>query len=64
MFLLNNNFEHTVERAQTDQNGNYIILDIAIQGKWITLANLYGRNADEPIIFNNIRENVWHMIMI
>ena len=31
MVLLNDNFEHTVERVQTDQNSNYIILDIAIQ---------------------------------
>ena len=56
MVLLNNNFEHTVERVQTDQNGNYIILDIAIQGKRITLANLYGPNDDKPQFFNNIRE--------
>ena len=56
MFLLNNNFEHTEERVQTYQNGNYIILDIAIQGKRITLANLYGPNDDKPQCFNNIRE--------
>ena len=56
MVLLNNNFEHTEERVQTGQNGNYIILDIAVQGKRITLANLYGPNDDKPKFFNNSRE--------
>ena len=30
---MNNNFEHTVEKVKTDQSGNYIILDIDIQGE-------------------------------
>ena len=56
MVLLDNNFEHTVERVQTDQNGNYIILDIAIQGKRITLANLYGPNDDKKKVREKSRE--------
>ena len=31
MILLNNNFEHKVERVNSDVNGNYIILDINIE---------------------------------
>ena len=56
MNLLNNNFEHKVEGLQTDQNGNYIILDITIQWKRLTLVSLYGLNDDKPHFFNNIRE--------
>ena len=32
MILMNNNFEYKVERVKTDKNGNYIILDVNIQG--------------------------------
>ena len=31
--LLNNNFEYKVEKINSDVNGNYIILDINIEGK-------------------------------
>ena len=37
MILMNNNFEYKVERVKTDKNGNYIVLDVNIQGKRITL---------------------------
>ena len=56
MILLNNNFEHKVEGVQTHQNCNYIILDITIQGKRLTLVTLYCPNDDKPQFLNNIRE--------
>lgn len=56
MVLLNNNFEHKVERVKIDQNGNFIVLDIIIQEKRITLVNLYGPNEDKPQFYNNIRQ--------
>ena len=37
MILINNNFEFKVEGDKTDKNGNYILLDITIQGKKITI---------------------------
>ena len=40
MILINNNFEFKVEGVKTDKNGNYILLDITIQGKRITLVNI------------------------
>ena len=46
MGLMNNNFEQKVNRIKTDKHGNYIILDMTIQGKQITLVNLYGPNED------------------
>ena len=58
MILMNNNFEYTVERVKTDKNGNYIILDIIIQGKRITLVNVYGPNQDNPNFYTNIKQKV------
>ena len=49
MILINNNFEQNVEKVKTDKNGNYIIMDITIQGKRITLVSVYGRNQDNQI---------------
>ena len=37
MILINNNFDHKVNRIKTDKKGNYIILYMDIQGKQITL---------------------------
>ena len=55
---MNNNFEYKVEKVKTDKNGNYIILDVNIQGKRITLANLYGPNQDNPNFYTNIKQKV------
>ena len=38
--LLLNNFEHKVERVNSDVNGNYIILETNIEGQKFTLVNL------------------------
>ena len=53
MILMNNNFEYKVERVKTDKNGNHII-----QGKRITLVNLYGPNQDNPNFYTNIKQKV------
>ena len=58
MRLMKNNFEYKVERVKTDKNGNYIILNIIIQGKRITLVNLYGPNQDYPNFYTNIKQKV------
>ena len=58
MILMNNNFEYKVERVKTDKNGNYIILYVNIQGKQITLANLYSPNQDNPNFYTNIKQKV------
>ena len=56
MVLLNNNFKHKVERVNSDVNGNYIILDINIEGQKFTLVNLYGPNDDKPKFYKEIRQ--------
>ena len=56
LILLNNNFEHKVEKVETDPNGNYLILDINIEGKQFTLVNLYGPNEDKPKFYKELRQ--------
>ena len=51
--FLNNTFKHDIHRVKTDNSGNYIIIDITIEGERITIANIYGPNRDEPIFFLN-----------
>ena len=58
MVLINNNFEQTVKNIKTDKNGNYIILDMEIQGKEITLVNLYGPNENSPQFYENIIKKI------
>ena len=58
MVLINNTFEHTVHRVKTDKNGNFIILELNIEGKQITLVNLYGPNDDKPDFYENIKQKV------
>ena len=55
---MNNNFEYKVERVKTEKNCSYIILDVNIQGKRITLVNLYGPNQDNPNSYTNIKQKV------
>ena len=55
MVLFNNTFEHKVNRVKTDKNGNFIILELNIDGKNITLVNLYGPNEDKPEFYENIK---------
>ena len=56
MILLNNNFERKVEKVKSDPNGNYIILDINIDGKKYTLVNLYGPNDDKPKFYKELMQ--------
>ena len=58
MILITNNFDHKVNRIKTDKNGNYIILDMDIQGKQITLVNTYGPNEDNPQFYENLIQKI------
>lgn len=44
--IFNNNFEFKVHEQLSDNNGNYLVLDISIEGKKITLLTIYGPNED------------------
>ena len=54
--LLNNNFEHKVEKVIFDVNGNYLLLDINIEGRNFILVNIYGPNEDKPKFYSESRK--------
>ena len=58
MTLLYNNFQHEIERIVKDPNGNYLIMEITIKDKKLTLVNIYGPNEDRPQFYSNIRQKV------
>ena len=41
-----------------DPEGRFIIADIKIQGKTLTLVNIYAPNKDEPTFFQNVCEKL------
>ena len=50
--MLNNNFEYKVHNIRKDNLGNYIIVDITIEGERMTLANIYGPNTNNEIFYS------------
>ena len=50
----NNNFSFELERFFSDPEGRFIICDIKVDRKVITLANLYAPNQDNPQFFEGI----------
>ena len=59
--LLKNDFEHEIHEIIRDEEGRYIILDISINQKRITLANIYGNNIDTPKLYENFIEIIENM---
>ena len=57
MILLNNNSQHNIGRIVTDPNGIFLVLEITIKGKKITLVNIYGPNEDRPQFYEYIRKS-------
>ena len=43
--------EYKVCKVNMDQNGNMLILDLEVEGKQLTLVNIYGPNEDSPDFF-------------
>ena len=43
---------------KTDKNGNFIILELNIERKNITLVNLYGPNEDKPEFYENNKQKL------
>ena len=56
--LFNNNFEFKVLKVAKDESGNKLILDMVIEGKNITLINIYGPNRDEPDFYEEINNYI------
>ena len=58
MVLMNNTFEYDLGRIKKDPNGNFIIIELNISGKKITLVNIYGPNEDKPDFYDNLQQSV------
>lgn len=54
--MFNNNFEFKVHEQISDKIGNYLVLDISIVGKRITLLTIYGPNEDCQKVYKNISD--------
>ena len=54
--LFNNNFDYKINRIKKDDHGNLLCVDLDIEGKKITLVNLYGPNQDSPEFFTKVNE--------
>ena len=56
--LFNNNFEYEVHEVEKDDNGNKLLLDITIEGKRLTLINIYGPSRDDPDFYQGIFNSI------
>ena len=54
--LFSNSVSYKVFRSKKDEGGNKLILDLELEGKWFTLANIYGMNEDSPDFLLKIQE--------
>ena len=60
--LFNNTFECKIFKVFRDPDGIYVILDVEIMKKRITLANVYGPSScDKPDFFHNISNQIDRM---
>ena len=56
--LFNNDFAFKVLRQMCDKEGRYIIIDLEVGELILTICNIYAPNKDDPIFFQNIREQM------
>ncbi len=56
--LFTNNFEFKVHTYKYDPGGNFLILDLTIDEKRLTLVNLYAPNKDSPDFFNDLKQSI------
>ena len=56
--LFDNSLDYTVHKKIIDPGGNYIFLDITIQGYKLTLGCIYGPNKDNPSFYTRISDTI------
>lgn len=54
--LFNINFEYKILKTKHDANGNFIVVNLEIEQKQITLVNIYGPNEDSPNFYSKIED--------
>ena len=57
--LFNNNFEFKVIKEKKDLTGNFLALDLEIEGEKLTLITIYGPNSDSPAFYDQIEETIY-----
>ena len=58
MILINNNFHCDTGQILTDPEGNFVIMELNLHTKKITLVSIYGPNDDKPNFYKNIQQKV------
>ena len=74
--LFKNSFSYVLHNHFVDCNGRYIIFDIGVQDRRLSLVSLYGPNEDDPNFFNGIKQKLtdignqsivmtgdWHVVL-
>ena len=56
--MFNNNFDYTILRHKTDNNGNLLAVEIKIDDRNITVITIYGPNKDNPQFYNMLLETI------
>jgi hypothetical protein len=56
--LISKKLPYIVHREYTDNNCNFIILDISIHGKRLTIGSVYGPNHDDELFFTNLGNDI------
>jgi len=56
--FINNNFDYSFQKMETDDQGNFIILHFLSYEKDITLFCIYGPNKDEPVFYESIKNKL------
>ena len=60
--LLSNYFEYKILNTKKDDCGNLLGVDIEIEGKNVTLINIYVPNNDTPLFYNKRSNISWNII--
>lgn len=56
--FINSNFDFKHRSIERDDNGNLIILHCKVNGKDLSLFNIYGPNQDDPNFYNNVKNKL------
>ncbi len=56
--LLNNSVNYEIHRKYIEDSGRFVILDVTIQNKRITLTSIYAPNDDDPAFFQELEEQI------
>ena len=56
--MFKNNFEFSVKKKKGDSDGNYLLLELAIEDKHILICCVYGPNNDTPTFYMKLQEHI------